>query len=42
MHINEIAKMESKSISELNSILTLMEIEGYITRITSNEYKIRK
>jgi DNA processing protein len=42
MHINEIAKKESKSISELNSMLTLMEIEGYITRIASNEYKIKE
>jgi DNA processing protein len=42
MHINEIAKHESKSISQLNSILTLMEIEGYVTRIASNEYKIKE
>jgi DNA processing protein len=42
MHINEIAKEEAKSISELNSILTLMEIEGYVTRIASNEYKVKE
>lgn len=39
MHINEIAKLEQKSISELNSIMTMMEIEGYITRLASNQYK---
>ncbi len=41
MHINEIAKSQEKSISELNSIMTIMEIEGYITRLASNQY-IRK
>ena len=39
MHINEIAKLEQKSISELNGIMTMMEIEGYITRLASNQYK---
>ena len=42
MHINEIAKKQSLSISELNGKLTIMEIEGYIERLDSNEYKRRK
>lgn len=39
MHINEIAKKQKLSISELNSIMTMMEIEGYIQRLASNLYK---
>ena len=39
MHINEIAKNQNLSISELNSIMTMMEIEGYIQRLASNLYK---
>lgn len=42
MYINEISKKEKKSISELNGILTLMEIEGYITRLEQNKYKIKE
>lgn len=42
MYINEISKKEKKSISELNGILTLMEIEGYITRLDQNKYKIKE
>lgn len=39
MHINEIAKREGKSVQELSGILTLMEIEGFITRLAQNQYK---
>lgn len=39
MHINEIAKKQPLSISELNGKLTIMEIEGYIERLDSNVYK---
>ena len=39
MHINEIAKKQQKSISELNGKLTIMEIEGYIERLDSNQYQ---
>lgn len=39
MHINEIAKIEKKSMQELNSVMTMMEIEGYITRLDYNLYK---
>lgn len=42
MHINEIAKIEKKSMQELNSVMTMMEIEGYITRMASNLYKRRE
>lgn len=42
MYINEISKKEKKSISEINGILTLMEIEGYITRLEQNQYKIKE
>lgn len=39
MHINEIAKKQGKPVQELSGILTLMEIEGFITRFTQNQYK---
>ncbi len=39
MHINEIAKQQEKSLSELNAIMVIMEIEGYIQRLNSNIYK---
>lgn len=39
MHINEIAKNQQLSISELNATMTMMEIEGYIQRLASNLYK---
>lgn len=39
MHINEIAKKQGKSVQELSGILTLMEIEGFITRLAQNQYK---
>lgn len=39
MHINEIAKKQEKSVQELSGILTLMEIEGFITRLAQNQYK---
>ena len=38
MHINEIAKKQQKSISELNGLMTIMEIEGYI-KLDSNRYQ---
>lgn len=39
LHINEIAKRERKTVQELSGILTLMEIEGFITRLAQNQYK---
>ncbi len=39
MHINEIVKKQKNSISELNGIMTMMEIEGYIKRLDSNTYQ---
>lgn len=42
MYINEISKKQKKSISELNGILTIMEIEGYITRLDQNQYEIKE
>lgn len=42
MYINEISKKEKKSISELNGILTIMEIEGYITRLDQNQYSVKE
>ncbi|MCI9000739.1 MAG: hypothetical protein HFJ26_07620 [Clostridia bacterium] len=39
MQINEIAKKQELSISELNGKLTIMEIEGYIERLDSNQYQ---
>ena len=40
-HINEIAKQTKTSIAELNSVLTIMEIEGYIRRLASNQFEIK-
>lgn len=42
MYINEISKKEKKSISELNGILTIMEIEGYIARLDQNQYTVKE
>lgn len=42
MYINEISKKQKKSISELNGILTIMEIEGYITRLDQNQYTVKE
>lgn len=39
MHINEIAKKQERTVQELSGILTLMEIEGFITRLAQNQYK---
>ena len=39
MHINKIAKNQEKSVQELSGIMTMMEIEGYITRLAQNQYK---
>ena len=39
MHINAIAKSQGKTVQELSGILTLMEIEGFITRLAQNQYK---
>lgn len=39
MYINEIAKSQGKTVQELSGILTLMEIEGFITRLAQNQYK---
>ena len=39
MHINELAKKQKLSISELNATMTMMEIEGYIQRLAANLYK---
>ena len=42
MYINEIAKIQNMSISELNGVMTMMEIEGYVTRLDSNLYQKRE
>lgn len=42
MYINEIAKKLKQSISEVSGTMTMMEIDGYIIRLASNQYKRRK
>lgn len=38
LNINDIAKKSNLSIQKTNEILTIMEIEGYIKKLKSNEY----
>ena len=42
MSKDEIARKLNKNISEVNSILTMMEIEGYVEQIAGNAFKLRK
>lgn len=37
--INEIAKLLKISVQDVNSTITMMELEGYITKNSQNEYK---
>lgn len=41
IHINDIANKLNKSIKEINSIITMMELEGYVYQVEPN-YFIRK
>lgn len=41
MYVNEIVKSQEKSIAEVNSILTMMEIEGYVEKLETNQYQRR-
>ena len=38
LNINDISRKTSLSIQEINQMLTMMEIEGYIKKLKSNEY----
>lgn len=40
MHINQISKESGISISELNSLLLMMELEGLITNKAGNNYEV--
>ena len=40
LHINEICKKLNKPINNINSNLTLMEIEGLIEQLPGNMFKI--
>ena len=40
MYTNEISKILNINLSELNSIITMMELEGYIEQIEGNRLKI--
>ena len=42
MHVNEIADKLKKSIQEITPIITMMEIEGYITQVRINYFKIKE
>ncbi len=42
MYVNEITKKTKQSISCVNGLLTMMEIEGYVQRLPSNQYKRRE
>lgn len=39
IHINKIAKELNTTISEVNSIITLMELDGYIMQLSGNQFK---
>lgn len=38
IHINKIAKQLNTTISELNAIITLMELDGYIMQLPGNQF----
>lgn len=38
IHINEIAKKMNKSVQEITPILTIMEIEGYVSQVQTNYF----
>ncbi len=43
LHVNEITKKLHKSIQEITSTLTIMELEGYVLQIQNNSFiKLRK
>lgn len=42
IHINDICKKENKNISQISPILTMLELQGYIEQITSNQFKIKE
>ncbi len=42
MHINEISKILKKPVSEISGTISLMEIEGYITKLTTDQYVLKK
>lgn len=42
LHINDICKISKKTIQELNPILTMLEIEGYIVGLPGNQFKIKE
>lgn len=39
IHINQIVKELNTKISEVNSIITLMELDGYIMQLSGNQFK---
>lgn len=42
VHINDICKISKKSIKEVTTILTMLELEGYIEHIQGNCFKIKR
>lgn len=38
IHINEIAKKMNKSVQEITPILTIMEIERYVSQVQTNYF----
>lgn len=42
IHINQIVKELNTTISEVNSIITLMELDGYIMQLSGNQFKKRE
>ena len=38
IHINEIAKKMNNSVQEIIQILTMMEIEGYVSQVQTNYF----
>lgn len=42
IHINDLCKKSKKTIQELTPILTILEIEDYITSLPGNQFKIKE
>ena len=42
VHVNQIAKSANMNISEVNTILTMLELEELIEQLPGNEYKLKE
>ncbi len=41
-NVNEISRILSRNIADINSVITMMELEGYIEKLPANQFKIKE